>query len=119
MTFSIFDSEIDFSFAICPRRRNNLCSPNNVERTSFIQDYGNDNFNFEYDYNDEDEDEEDASSVDSYRSVTFADNVVTEIISVPRYETESKSDLFYNRLDMKRFKQEARLERRYQIQVVW
>ena len=54
----------------------------------------------------------------SSRSVTFADNVVSKVISVPRYEKERIGELFYNRLDMMRFKQEARLERNG-IQVIW
>lgn len=111
---TLFDSDIDFSFAICPRRRNN--SQRCIERTSFYQDDG-------YDHSEEDasvEEEEDTSSVDSSssRSVTFAENIVSEVISVPRYERERVSELFYNRLDIMRFKQERRLER-MQVQVIW
>ena len=64
------------------------------------------------------EEEEDDSSTSSCRSVTFAEDVVSEVISVPRYEKESKSELFYSRLDMLRFKQEARLER-MGCSVIW
>ena len=106
---TLFDSDIDFSFAICPRRR--LC------------------YNA-YDDGDDDDctistDDDKTSSVDSgasastCRSVTFALNIVSEVISVPRYESNSKSTLFYNKLDMRRFKQEAKLERIHQIHVLW
>eukprot|EP00579_Thalassiosira_antarctica_P007577 CAMPEP_0201898046 /NCGR_PEP_ID=MMETSP0902-20130614/47775_1 /ASSEMBLY_ACC=CAM_ASM_000551 /TAXON_ID=420261 /ORGANISM="Thalassiosira antarctica, Strain CCMP982" /LENGTH=103 /DNA_ID=CAMNT_0048431083 /DNA_START=148 /DNA_END=459 /DNA_ORIENTATION=- len=103
MTFTLFDSEIDFTFAICPKRQQ--C----IERTNFYHEYNGCDSEYA---------SEDTSSVDSCRSVTFADNVVSEIISVPRYEKESISELFYNRLDMMRFRQEARLER-MQVQVIW
>ena len=108
MTITLFDSDIDFSFAICPRRRNRNTY---IERTSFFQS--------EYDTAElETEEEEDDSSTSSCRSVTFAEDVVSEVISVPRYEKESKSELFYSRLDMLRFKQEARLER-MGCSVIW
>mmetsp|Transcript_24244 Transcript_24244/g.52290 ORF Transcript_24244/g.52290 Transcript_24244/m.52290 type:complete len:110 (+) Transcript_24244:238-567(+) len=109
MTFcTLFNSDIDFSFAICPRRRNNQhCG----ERTSFYQECDGHDSQSEYA-------SDDVSSVDSQHSVKFAENVVSEVRSVPRYEKESISELFYNRIDMIRFKQEARLER-MQVQVIW
>jgi sugar/nucleoside kinase (ribokinase family) len=58
-----------------------------------------------------------SSSVDSNRSVTFAEIMVSEVRSVPRYERVSLGELFYNRLDMQRFKHEAKLERIH-IQVI-
>ncbi len=105
MTYALFDTEIDFSFAICPRRRSNKC----IEQ----QDYDSCD---ETDYSFIDED---TSSVGSCRSVKFAEQVVSQVISVPRYEQDRKADLFYNKYDMMRFKQEARLERLHQVQVIW
>ena len=60
----------------------------------------------------------DSVSSSSSRSVTFAEEVVTEVRSVPRYERESVPSLFYNRLDLQRFRHEAKLER-MQVQVIW
>lgn len=119
----LFDSEIDFSFAICPRRRRDvndnqqlpqqqqqLC--NGEERTSFYQERGDSE---QYESSD---DEATMSSAESCRSVTFAENVVSEVKVVPRYERESVGELFYNRWDILRFRQERRLER-MQVQVIW
>lgn len=115
----LFDSDIDFSFAICPRRRATdgyYCLGSKqqyIERTSFFEGFSI------HDITEETADN-DTSSVDSCscRSVSFADNVVSEVRTVPRYEQESKSELFYNKIDMMRFRQEARLER-MQVQVIW
>eukprot|EP00578_Thalassiosira_sp_NH16_P023599 CAMPEP_0181102518 /NCGR_PEP_ID=MMETSP1071-20121207/14363_1 /TAXON_ID=35127 /ORGANISM="Thalassiosira sp., Strain NH16" /LENGTH=100 /DNA_ID=CAMNT_0023185507 /DNA_START=272 /DNA_END=571 /DNA_ORIENTATION=- len=96
----LFDSEIDFSFAICPRRSRDrdandnqqpqqLC--NGEERTSFYQEYGDSEQHASSD------NDATASSDESCRSVTFAENVVSEVKVVPRYERESVGDLFYNR----------------------
>eukprot|EP00581_Thalassiosira_minuscula_P019043 CAMPEP_0183726354 /NCGR_PEP_ID=MMETSP0737-20130205/23072_1 /TAXON_ID=385413 /ORGANISM="Thalassiosira miniscula, Strain CCMP1093" /LENGTH=123 /DNA_ID=CAMNT_0025957675 /DNA_START=59 /DNA_END=430 /DNA_ORIENTATION=+ len=123
MTFSLFDSDIDFSFAICPDRwrrfrygPNKQCS--SIERTSIIlQDFDMieklDNYDAKHEFSG------DTSSLDSARSVTFADNVVAEIISIPKYEKESKKKLFYCNNDIERFKHEARLEWLRQINMVW
>lgn len=59
-----------------------------------------------------------SSSSPSYRSVTFAEDVVTEVRSVPRYERESVPSLFYDRFDLQRFRHEAKLER-MRVQVIW
>lgn len=110
---TLFDSDIDFSFAICPRRR--LCY-------NAYDDGGDDDDDCTIST---DDDDDETSSVDSgasastCRSVTFALNIVSEVISVPRYESNSKSTLFYTKLDMRRFKQEAKLERIHQIHVLW
>mmetsp|Transcript_2004 Transcript_2004/g.3756 ORF Transcript_2004/g.3756 Transcript_2004/m.3756 type:complete len:122 (+) Transcript_2004:224-589(+) len=121
MTFTLFDSENDFSFANRARRRiNTLCfhpinQGDTIERASFIVQ----------DINECDDDSknaqssDDASSVGSCRLVTFAEDVVTEIIPVPRYEEESMGELFYSTLDEERFKCEARLEWVHDIQVIW
>ena len=57
------------------------------------------------------ESDEETSSVGSSRSVTFADDIISEVITVPRYEEESMSELFYNSVDMMRFRHEARMEK--------
>ena len=98
-------TQIDFSFAICPRRK------------QCYQEYDNKTAST---CSDEDE----ASSIDyredsGRRSVSFAQNVVSDVISVPRYERNSISTLFYNKLDLIRFKNEAKLERIHQVQVIW
>lgn len=132
----LFDSEIDFSFAICPRRRRDeddqekledyevdsnehqqhlLC--NSEERTSVYLEYevGRNN---EQQPSATDEETISTSSIDSNRSVTFAENIVSEVKVVPRYERERVSELFYNRFDIMRFRQERRLER-MQVHVIW
>ena len=58
-----------------------------------------------------------SSLSESNRSVTFADNVVSKVKVIPRYDKATLSNLFYNRLDMQQFKCEARLEA-MQIQVI-
>ena len=58
-----------------------------------------------------------SSLSESNRSVTFADNVVSKVKVIPRYDKSTLSNLFYNRLDMQQFKSEARLEA-MQIQVI-
>ena len=104
-TMTLFDSDIDFSFAICPRRKQ--CYQECDDRTASTCS-----------------DDDEASSIDSRedssrRSVSFAENVVSEVISVPRHERNSISALVYNQLDLTRFKQEAKLERIHQVQVIW
>ena len=99
-------TQIDFSFAICPRRKQ--CYQECDDKTASTCSA----------------DEDEASSIDSRedssrRSVSFAQNVVSDVISVPRYERNSISTLFYNKLDLIRFKQEAKLERIHQVQVIW
>lgn len=118
MTVSLLgfdDSEIDWSFAICPRRQKNylVSLPSCIKkRTSSLED----------DFNVFDSEEYmttagDALSIDSARSVTFAEKIVSEVISVPRYEAESRSELFYNRYDVMKFRQEARLEETHQMPI--
>ena len=121
----LFDSDIDFSFAICPRRnvdedednkeQQQIC--NGEEQTSLYLEYEDDDgsSNNEQQYA---SDEETTTSTGSCRSVTFAENPVSEVKVVPRYERERVGELFYNRWDIIRFKQERRLER-MQVQVIW
>lgn len=105
--FDLFSSDIDFSFAICPSRQyagGVFPHQQRGERTNLYQEYSGDASVYA----------SDDTSVDSCRSVTFADNVVSEVISVPRYERERLPELFYSSLEVHQFKQEARAERRVQ-----
>ena len=104
MAIAAFDSGIDFSFAICPRRK-----PTGYERTSFYRDSAYDPELVLADAADGDELRRRARRL--VGGVTFANEVVSRVISVPRYEEKRLGELFYNRLDVMRFKQEYRLER--------
>ncbi|KAL3802755.1 hypothetical protein ACHAW5_008859 [Stephanodiscus triporus] len=113
----IFDSTIDYSFAIWAPKRKSRRNPPSCLRTApaCVVDPCNDGHGCGRSL----EIISPSSSEDtSSRSVTFADDVVSEVRSFPRYERESVPSLFYNRLDLQRFKHEARLER-MRVQVIW
>lgn len=112
----IFDSIIDFSYAIkgtAIQYHPPSCLRNNND-SKFTIDPCNDGYYSDITL---------SSSLclrnnnDSNRSVTFADDIVSNVKVIPRYETTTLSYLFYNRLDMQQFKCEARLEA-MQIQVI-
>lgn len=126
---SLFDSTIDYSFAMwpppcgkrmsCHRRRPPSCLRGAATPCYYDVDPCNDgscgHSSIAYSSSAE---SASLSSSSSYRSVTFAEDVVTEVRSVPRYERESVPSLFYNRLDLQRFRHEAKLER-MRVQVIW
>lgn len=110
---------IDFSFAICPKRRiqnnnNRLVCPLLKRQCS------------EGSYYIEDEEVDTAitkentttTTTEPKRSVRFVTDIVSQVFEVPRYERENLGELFYNHLDVTRFKSEARLER-MQIKMLW
>mmetsp|Transcript_15473 Transcript_15473/g.33278 ORF Transcript_15473/g.33278 Transcript_15473/m.33278 type:complete len:119 (+) Transcript_15473:349-705(+) len=104
MTFRLFGSDIDFSFAVCSRRQNNCLLSN--------QDSFEGSSHFQYSVYDSDYSDYASDDLsDSCRSVTFADNIVSEVISVPRLEEERISELFWSSSEMCQFKHEARMER--------
>lgn len=112
----IFDSIIDFSFAIkgtATQYHPPSCLRNNNE-SKFTIDPCNDGC-----YSDITLSSSSLPSLlpESNRSVKFADNIVSKVKVIPRYEKATLSNLFYNRLDMQQFKFEARLEA-MQIQVI-
>jgi hypothetical protein len=102
--FSLFDPTIDFSFALPDGqtlREQRSC----LQRQSSIDCIGYFSCLEENDLH-------------KKRSVKFVDTLVSEVISVPRYEKESISELFYNQLDMARFRHVVKLERMH-IKVLW
>ncbi|KAL7489960.1 hypothetical protein ACHAW6_015753 [Cyclotella cf. meneghiniana] len=104
MTFrSLFDDEIDLSFALpkeTPLRRQRATPLPSTRR------------NFRSRRLDDDD------NGTTRRSVAFAENPVSEVISVPRYEKERIPELFYDQLDVARFRHEVRLER-MRIKILW
>lgn len=124
----LFDSDIDFSFAICPQPPQDYLAhqqPPCIKTNSAYPEPIPHSILFSGRWRESNNRHllscvalNDGSPLDSCRTVTFADKIVSEVKSVPRYETESKRELFYNRLDLLRFRQEARLERMHKLQVV-
>ena len=141
---SLFDSTIDYSFAMwpppcgkrksCHRRRRRIppppLPPSCLRGAAYYHpcyydvDPCNDGFSIAYSSSVDSSassspsSSPSSSSSSSYRSVTFAEDVVTEVRSVPRYERESVPSLFYNRFDLQRFRHEAKLEK-MRVQVIW
>lgn len=126
--FALFDPSIDLSFAICPRRRSIRNTNNNnnksrrswclgpdrqsLESTSYYQQEEEDDGVVVLGSFDEASSESMASSVASLsRSVKFADEIVSRVIPVPRYERASIGELFYSPMDVARFKRDYRRER--------
>jgi len=94
----------DFSFAVakCPHGPNRDCGD---ETSSFymVDDDTLDTVGY---------DENSLASTSSSRSVKFADNVVSDIIEVPRYiDNDNRRDLFYSGVDIAQFKYEFKMER--------
>ena len=114
----IFDSIIDFSFAIKGTETQQHDHPPSCLRNNNDSKFTIDPCNDGY-YSDATLSSSSVSSSlsESNRSVTFADNVVSKVKVIPRYDKATLSNLFYNRLDMQQFKCEARLEA-MQIQVI-
>lgn len=100
----LFGSDIDFSFAICPKRLNDCIEANQqtpcIRRTSAYQELrppsillpGRRRVPNSRDL--EGAASDNTSPLDSCRTVTFVTGVVTEVKSVPRYEIESKMSCF-------------------------
>lgn len=106
----MFDSTIDYSFAIWAPRRTNCHHPPSCLRTACYDDPCNDGCGYGNSTS--------SSSETFSRSVTFAESVISEVRSVPRYEKESVASLFYNGSDLQRFRHEMRLES-MRVQVIW
>ena len=103
--FSLFDPSIDYSFALpkaqqcCLQEQSTLPQRSRSHRNSTWNDEKN-------------------TTLTTAARVTFAADPISEIISIPRYERESISELFYNSLDMAKFRHEVLLER-LSIKVLW
>jgi hypothetical protein len=106
----MFDSTIDYSFAIWAPRRTNCHNPPSCLRTACYDDPCNDGCGYGNSTS--------SSSEASSRSVTFAKNVVSEVRSVPRCEKDSVASLFYSGADLQRFRHEVKLES-IRVQVIW
>ena len=112
---------IDFSFAICPKRRIQNNNNNNRLVCPLLKRQCS-----EGSYYIEDEEVDTAitkentttTTTEPKRSVRFVTDIVSQVFEVPRYERENLGELFYNHLDVTRFKSEARLER-MQIKMLW
>ncbi|KAL3804721.1 hypothetical protein HJC23_008536 [Cyclotella cryptica] len=113
MTFySLFDADIDLSFALpkeTPFRRQRSCLLPTT-RQSFGEYYLEDELSLDRSRTRLDS--------ESRRSVKFAENPISEVIPVPRYEKERIPELFYNHLDVARFRHEVKLERMH-IKILW
>lgn len=106
-TFNEWTLTGDFAFAVakCPR----TCGPKRQcdEETSFyLIDDPSDSTSISGC------DENSLSSTSSVLSVKFADNVVSDIITVPRYaDKHNVGDFFYSVIDLARFREEFKMER--------
>jgi hypothetical protein len=107
---SMVDSTVGHSFAIWAPRRKNCHHPPSCLRTACYVDPCNDGCGCGNSTS--------SSSEASSRSVTFAEDVVSEVRSVPKYEKESLALLFYNGSDLQRFRHEVKLES-MRVQVIW
>ena len=101
---------LSFAVAKCASARSECNSPSNIQYTEdqpsfYMVDDTSDTGLYDDDIS--------LSSTSSRRSVTFADTV--NIITVSRYaDKDNIGDLFYNGVDVARFKHELKMERRMQ-----